>query len=135
MPDQKITEVSIYSGKLSLDFVDLMVNKLLIAFPDMTKEFQGLLIERIKDNNFNNDRLFAAVNNVIDKFPYKKLNIADIINYDVKVKFYYYEEILGKVADGEDSFDNYVVIDAGIGKPVRVRKEDFLRYKFKEWKK
>ena len=135
LPEVKpTTEISIFTGELSDQVIFSQIKKLKIAFPEIQPEWTEILIKRIRANNFTDSRLISAIENVIDKFPYKKLNIADIINFDVKVKFYYHEEILGKVADGEDSFDNYVVIDAGIGKPVRVKREDFVRYKFKEWK-
>lgn len=129
------TDISIFTGELSDVVIFEQMKVLKIAFPDMQQDFTELLMKRIRANGFSNTRLIAAVENVVDSFTYKKLNIADIINFDVRVKFYTYKELESKVAAGEDLFSNYEVIDIGIGKPVRVRKEDFVRYGFKRYVK
>ena len=77
-------------------------NRLSIAFPKMTKEFFILLAEFIDKHNFTAKRLEDAVNHVIANFPYKELNISDIIRYDRRVKLYTGREYENAQVNGAD---------------------------------
>lgn len=68
------------------------MRRLQSAFPKQTKEFFNVLAERLIANGFTDERLTDAVNNVIDNFRYKELNIADIVCFDKKMKLYNYQE-------------------------------------------
>ena len=54
----------------------------------MQPEFWNVLAERIVSVGFTSKRLKNAIENVIDNFQYKELNISDIIKYDRRVKLY-----------------------------------------------
>ena len=69
------------------------MSRLSIAFPEMSKEFFILLAEFVIKHNFTAKRLSDAVDYVITNFPYKRLNIADIIRFDKREKFYTYNEM------------------------------------------
>ena len=68
------------------------MRKLQSAFPKQSKEFFNVLAERLIANGFTDQRLTEAVNNVIDNFQYKELNISDIVSFDKKIKLYTYQE-------------------------------------------
>ena len=85
-------EVSLYRGSLSDRGVAKNMRKLQSAFPKQNKEFFNVLAERLIANGFTDERLTDAVNNVIDNFQYKELNIADIVSFDKKIKLYTYSE-------------------------------------------
>jgi hypothetical protein len=59
----------------------------------MEEVFFDLLAERIIANDFTGRRLKDAVNHVIDNFPYKELNVSDIVRYDRRIKLYTYSEV------------------------------------------
>ncbi len=68
------------------------IRKLQTAFPKQSKEFFNVLAERLVANGFTDQRLTDAVNNVIDNFQFKELNISDIVRFDKTVRLYSYQE-------------------------------------------
>jgi hypothetical protein len=82
-------ELSLYDDQQIPETVLAMqVARLKVAFPRMERHFFDMLAERIVSNNFTEKRLIDAVNNIIDNFKYKELNIADIISFDRRVKLH-----------------------------------------------
>ena len=79
------------------------MRKLQSAFPKQSKEFFNVLAERLIANGFTDQRLTDAVNNLIDNFKFKELNIADIVHFDKKMKLYTYKEACKLVT--EDGFE------------------------------
>lgn len=111
------SEMSVYSGEIaSKDHVFNEAQKLIAAFPEVTKDFIILLTDRLTDNGFTPQRVKDAFNHVIDTNPYKRPSIADIISFDRKVKLFTYSEIEAKCAPGYSAFENYerVKIDGKI---------------------
>lgn len=100
-------------------------NRLGIAFPKMTKEFFVLLTEFLITENFTKQRLKDAVNYVIKNFPYKELNISDIISYDRKVKLYTHSEASALVTQGKASFEDFEKREID-GKIFRILKSDTI---------
>ena len=96
-------EVSIYMDSLSDIGVARSMRKLQSAFPKQSKEFFNVLAERLIANGFTDQRLTDAVNNLIDNFKFKELNIADIVKFDKKMKLYNYKEACKLVT--EDGFE------------------------------
>jgi hypothetical protein len=81
--------LSVYSDNLPGDrTIAMQIARLKVSFPRMERYFFDILAERIADNDFTEKRLIDAVNYVIDNFPYKELNVADIIRFDRRVKLY-----------------------------------------------
>lgn len=107
MPEEwrktQANELSLYQGSLSDRGVAKNIRKLQSAFPKQSKEFFNMLAERLIANGFTDDRLTDAVNNVIDNFKFKELNIADIVKFDKKMKLYNYKEACKLVT--EDGFE------------------------------
>lgn len=59
------------------------INRLRVAFPDNSREFYGLLFNRLKEANMSRYLLIKKVNKVIDTYAYAKLTIGAIMNIDV----------------------------------------------------
>lgn len=117
-------EISLYSGEIATpNDVLVATNRLKAAFPKMSGSFFSLLAERIIENNFTPERLSDAVNQLIDNFNYKELNIADIIKFDKKVKLYSYNDVCKMVSKGEASFADFVIKEID-GTHYRVKKTD-----------
>jgi len=91
----------------------------------MTKEFFVLLTEFLITENFTKQRLKDAVNYVIKNFPYKELNISDIIRYDRKVKLYTHSEASALVTQGKASFEDFEKREID-GKIFRILKSDTI---------
>ncbi|HZJ79098.1 MAG TPA: hypothetical protein VFC69_00815 [Dysgonamonadaceae bacterium] len=89
---QHSNELSLYEGALSDVGIAKNMRKLQSAFPKQSKEFFNVLAERLIANGFTDERLADAVNNVIDTFQYKELNISDIVKFDKKIRLYTYSE-------------------------------------------
>lgn len=59
------------------------INRLRVAFPDNSREFYGLLFNRLKEANMSRYLLIKKVNKVIDTYVYAKLTIGAVMNVDV----------------------------------------------------
>lgn len=60
--------------------------------PDLPTGYYDILTERLKENQFTDQRLKDAVDNVIDTCTYFKPTIADVIGFDIKKEVYRYSE-------------------------------------------
>jgi len=94
------TELSLYSGELTAQQVVKSIAMLKKSFPALPEGFYEVLSNRIKDNNFCDDRLRDAVKHVIDTCVYPTPTIANFISFDRKVKLYTYKEVCDYVHDG-----------------------------------
>ena len=103
-------DVSLYIDKPA-DKITMMqeVKKLIAAFPEMTSDFIILLVDRLTENNFTEQRVKDAINNIIDTNPYKRPAIADIISFDRKVKTYSYNEMVAMCNQYRTSEDFKIV--------------------------
>lgn len=103
--------ISKYQGQLTPSNLATQIKKLQVAFPKQPIEFFDLLVGRIKANNFTDERLTDAVNNVIDNFRYKELNIADIIKYDKREKLITYQQLVKLVSNGQEKMDSWEIVE------------------------
>lgn len=110
------------------DDIARAVKKLTMTFPKMGGDFFDVLYERIDKNKFTKQRLEDAVNNVLDNFRYKELNVADIISYDKRVRLYTYTQICDEIANGRATTDDYNRVERD-GKGYWVKKVDLLNAK------
>ena len=110
------------------DNIASAIKRLRGAFPKMGGEFFDILYERIDKNKFTKQRLEDAVNNVLDNFRYKELNVADIISYDKRVRLYTYTQICDEIANGRATTDDYERVERA-GKNYWVKKVDLLNAK------
>ena len=127
--------LSIYSGELTKGNLAKQTAKLLQAFPKMPPETIDILKDRFIENGFNDERMIAAVGNVIDNYEgWDKLpNIANFIQFDKKVKLYTYTEFLHATKELSPDLTRqwqhdhvYVKVN---GNQVFVSKSDYNNYK------
>ena len=119
-------EISLYEGGMLTDTcIAISLKKLKEAFPRMQPAFFNLLSERIIVNGFSDKRLADAVNNVIDNFEYKELNVSDIIKFDRKVKMHTYAEVAAMVTAGKATFEDFEKREIN-GNVLRILKTDLL---------
>jgi len=85
--------ISVYTGELTTQCIIGQVKRLKAAFPNSPASMYDILMERVKANGFTDDRLRAAVDDLIDTFKYPVPSIADIISFDKRVKFHTYKEV------------------------------------------
>ena len=105
------------------DNIASAIKRLRGAFPKMGGEFFDILYERIDKNKFTKQRLEDAVNNVLDNFRYKELNVADIVSYDKRVRLYTYTQICDEIANYRATTDDYERVERA-GKNYWVKKVD-----------
>ena len=100
-------EISLYTDVVTDRTMAITLKKLKVAFPQMDPNFFDILSERIIANGFTDKRLTDAVNNVIDNFQYKQLNVSDIVKFDKKMKLYTHTEVSAMVTAGKASFEDF----------------------------
>jgi hypothetical protein len=93
-------EISIYNGELTTQCIVNSVATIKKSFPVLTIDFFDVLTDRLKANNFSDDRLKDAISHVIDTCIYPAPTIAQFISFDKKYKVFTYEQMLKKWDDG-----------------------------------
>lgn len=123
-------EVSVFdSEQASVAQIAASVQKLSVAFPQMSPAFFNLLTERIAKTGMTSQRLDYAINRVIDNFTYKQLTIADILSADVKCRILSYAQMCDEASRRGASTDEYAPVYIGDSeKPGWVLKIDKARY-------
>jgi hypothetical protein len=103
--------LSIYRGNL-IDGPTCAQNVLRIqrAFPSLNAEFYDLLIERMKDKGFTNDRMISSVNHVIDNCQYPTPTLANFLSFDKRIKLLTYNQVCNLVTSQEAKFDNFTMV-------------------------
>lgn len=90
--------ISLYTGELQQKTVAESVAKIKAAFPSLQPEYYSLLIDRLKDRGFSDQRLIDAVNNVIDNCQYPTPTLANFLSFDKRAKIYNYQEMCNVVS-------------------------------------
>lgn len=99
------------------------IKKLQVAFPGQDTDFFNLLAERLVANRFSDRRLREAVSHMIDTFPYRRINIADVISFDRRVRLYTYGEVCDMVHGQTARFDEFELREVG-SKKYWIRKTE-----------
>ena len=99
------TSLSVYQGNLSDEVILKQSVRVIQAFPNLTDEFIDLLLERVKEKGFSNERLIKAINHVIDTCPYNSPSLANFLNFDTRIKLLSYSEVCCLVNKNEISFN------------------------------
>lgn len=121
--------LSLYSDTCATpDQIGLAIKRLRDAFPRMGNTFFEILYERLDKNGFTGERLSDAVNHVIDNFPYKELNVADIVSFDKRAKLYSYAQMCNEIANGQAVMDEFQRLEVD-GKNYWARKVDLINAK------
>jgi hypothetical protein len=129
--------MSIYAGTLNTESVISNVVKLKRAFPSLPAGFYDVFSDRLKANDFNDDRLKDAVDHVIDTCVYPTPTIAQFISFDQKIEINTYEAMLRKTHEfGAGTWENYTQIQfPDREKLVWIRNDDVKKYNIKSVKK
>ena len=124
--------LSIFKGELTTKEVINQQKRLISAFPMLPAAFFDILMDRLKDNNFNDDRLKKAVDNLIDTCIYPTPTIANLVSYDKRIKLYTYSQLCDLVSAGED-ISNFKRIKSDLLK-LWARIDDIENYKIEKFK-
>jgi hypothetical protein len=81
------------------------IKRLRQAFPQIPPGFTDILLDRIKDRGFTDDRLRDSINNLIDNFTYPVPSVANIVSFDKRIKLYTYAEYCDQISAGFKSTD------------------------------
>lgn len=108
------------------------VAKIKKSFPGLPIGFYQVFDERLKANNFTDERLTDAVNHVIDTCVYPTPTIANFISFDRRIKVYTYAQYC-KLCDEGDG-NNYlpVAINKNV-KPVWAHINDISQFNLTLW--
>jgi hypothetical protein len=133
---QKFDEhsLSVYHGDLTTPNVIECVTKIKKAFPSLPVGFYDVFTDRIKGNNFSDERLIDAVNHVIDTCVYPIPTIANFISFDQRIKLFTHSEML-KMNDniGGSVWSDFKPVEIqGISKRLYASVIDIQRYKLKQ---
>ena len=126
----KDNSISIYQDSFDVKTAINEFKKLKKAFPNVPTVFYDVLLERIKSNNFTNQRLKDSIDYLIDNFIYPNPTIANIIGFDKRVKLHVYNEICELVYNGY-SFDDFAHIKIK-GKTLWISKVDKKMYNIQD---
>lgn len=126
--------MSIYRGELTAECIGNAISKLKMTFPALPAEFYKVLANRVNDNSFNDDRLKAAVNHVIDNCVYPTPTIAQFISFDKHIKLYTWHDVT-KMKDLHEPFKTYnsVRIRDNQPKPLYAHVNDIDAYGLEKW--
>lgn len=128
-------ETSVYSGKLSKKCIAENVVKLSQSFPALPPEFFNVFSDRIKAHNYNDERLKAAIDHVIDNCVYPTPTIAQFISFDKRIKLYTYDDVL-KLNDQMNgtAFQEYRPVKYGDNpRPMYTSLNNIKEYKLTIW--
>ena len=120
--------ITTYTGELTQENVVRNFARIKACFPAISPEFYKVLMERIKEKGFSDDRLSDSVNNLIDNFQYPNPTLANILSFDKRVKILDYNQVCNLIHKQEAAFDNFSKIFIG-EKMFYVRTSDKEIYK------
>ena len=86
--------ISLYQDPFSIPVAMEQFKKLKQAFPQLPAGFYDVLLDRIKDNGFTDQRLKDAINHLIDNFTYPVPSVANIVGFDKRVKLLTYGQLI-----------------------------------------
>ena len=92
--------ISLYSGVLTPKTEARCVLMLKQAFPQLPVGFYNILHDMIRDEGFSDSRLVDAVKHVIKTCVYPTPTIAQIVNFDRRIKLHTYGEVCAMISKG-----------------------------------
>jgi hypothetical protein len=127
-------KLSIYTGSLTLDVFLRQLDRLRKVFKGLDNNWADVLRERLKANQFTDERLIDAVDNLFDKFKFGHTpNIAEIIDFDKTIEVITYRKMLELLREDDKVFDRYTVVDIE-GQPKYVLREYQKQHNLKLFK-
>lgn len=141
-------EVSIYTGELTPKAVSENFARIRIVWPELfnhattkeTEEFTKIFGERLRANNFSDEKFRDAVNYVFDNYKAwtRKPQIADFVSFDKTIPVFTQIELLDKyrleIGIGNNPINRYYTYVDINGIPYYVRNEDAIKYNLKPFK-
>jgi hypothetical protein len=129
----KPNELSIYTGPLTDVGLVQGVATVQKAFPALPATFYDVLIDRLRENGFSDERLADAIAHVIDNCRYPTPTIADFISFDRRFTAYNYGDISKLVDQGLAVVGetHKAVKLPNLPKPVWVHVNDIAKYNLK----
>jgi hypothetical protein len=128
--------MSVYSGQLTKQVIAESAMKIRGAFPSLPLPFFDVFADRIKDNQFTDERLKASINHVIDNCVYPSPTIAQFLSYDKRVKLYSYNDMLKMTETNAKAFEQYKSVRIGEAtKPLFALIADIDNYNLQLWNK
>jgi hypothetical protein len=124
-------ELSIYKGELTAQCLVSSVATIKKSFPSLPIGFYDVFIDRLKANNFSDDRLIDAVAHVIDTCLYPTPTIANFISFDKRVKTYTYAQYTKLIDNGENGANYQPVKFRNMPALVWVHVNDIAKYNIK----
>lgn len=109
-----------YKGKLTRENIVKCNIKLKQTFPSLPPGFYDIFSERLKANNFTDERLIDAINHVIDNCIYPIPTIANFISFDKKVRLYNHNDIIEMLNDNPSAFKQF--------RPIKFENSSFPVY-------
>lgn len=132
----KTSEISVFSGTLTKVVLAKNIINIKNAFPALPASFYDLFSDRIIELGWNNDRLTAAVNHVIDNCQFSKPSLASFLSFDVTFKTFNYLEACNILSENRSVVDYLVAVRLPLlDIPRWVYKEDFIRFNLSRWSK
>jgi hypothetical protein len=122
--------LSVYQGELSIPFAITQTLRLKKAFPNLPEGFYDILLERVKETGFTDQRLKDAIDTLIDNFIYPTPAIANIISFDKRVKLHTYPEVCDLVVKG-NIWDDFAKVKMK-GKIFWITKAEKAQYGIKD---
>lgn len=91
-------ELSIYAkSNPSTEVVIWAVKTLQGCFPDTNPVVFEVIVERFKERMWSDERIKDAVNKLTETHPYRSINPANILSFDLRRKVYDYTEMCNYV--------------------------------------
>jgi hypothetical protein len=131
--------ISVYKkSKVTSETFALCTKEIRKAKPKLEAGWYDVLNKMLDVDAFSDERLIAATQALIRNCPYPEPSHADILNYDLRVKIYTYEQLLEMTKDfsveSRKSFlDSYISIEY-YGGFRYANKEDVKKYSLPIWK-
>jgi hypothetical protein len=97
----------VYRDSFSIPKAIEQMKKLKQAFPQLPAGYYDVLLERIKENGFTDQRLKDAINYLVDNFTYPTPTIANVIGFDRRVKLLTYGQLLEVQERTGRAFEDY----------------------------
>lgn len=76
--------------------------KVKAAFPALDPLYYQILVERLKNKGFSDQRLIDAVNNVIDNCQYPTPTMANFLSFDKRIKILTYSQATSMIPPGKN---------------------------------
>ncbi len=110
LPQIEKDEISLYRGELTAKCVVESTAKIAKAFPQLTPGFYDMLMERIKEKGFCDERLKDAVSFVIDNCPYPTPTLANFVSFDRTLKIKTYDEMCKEALTSESIWREWLPV-------------------------